>query len=104
VSLNVDTWADAMILASVPPATLGAILYLTTGPWWLNHVGRSLATAWSSIAILTLWIAAFVVFGNNFPYRDVLRDIVFTALFIGLTYKFVVIVGILYKRWRGELA
>jgi hypothetical protein len=88
-----------MILATVLPATLGAFLYVTSGPWWRGNVGRALAVAWTSIAVLICWIAAFIVFGDDFPYRKQVRDAVFTGVFIGMTYKFVVVAAI---RWANR--
>ena len=95
-----ETIAELMILASVIPATFGPILFATGGPWWKHNIGRALLIAWISIGLLINWAAVFVVFGADFPGRELARISVFATISIGLWYLFFTMLGIRRKARR----
>jgi hypothetical protein len=94
---------EFLILLSVIPAILGPLLYGFSGPWWESLTGIGLMIGWSGLGLLVVWAAAFVLWGDDFPYRDAIRLVVFALISAGLWVKLIALVIVRYRTWRGDL-
>lgn len=76
-----------IFLACIPPANLFPLIYLFR-PWRTTPQGRALMLkAWGNLILIDL-IVATLVFGEDYPFRDVLRVIGFGTFAGGLWYLF----------------
>lgn len=85
-------WAEVaalvIVAAIAPPATLFAIIYGLTVPWWATTIGRAMLISSTGLALLVDISLLYQVFGENYALRDWVRLSVFMIVCLGAWYKF----------------
>jgi hypothetical protein len=99
----VTTAVEFLILAAVIPAIFGPLQYAFSGEWYKSHIGRGLMIGWTALGLITVWAGIFVVFGDDFPGRELARLVVFVLIFVALWYKWIALILIRVKVRRGDL-
>lgn len=88
-----DTAAVVIVAAIAPPATLFAIIYGFTVPWWETMIGRAMLISSTGLALLVDISLLYQVFGDNYAARDVVRLSVFLIVCAGAWWKFAALVN-----------
>jgi hypothetical protein len=74
-----NDWATVMIALGWPVLTIFILLYGLRSPWRSTAAGRALMQLAVALWLLYALGAANAAWGNDWPYRGVLRAIVFTT-------------------------
>lgn len=96
--MNADLLAAFLVTAAAPPLTLFPFFYawIARGVWWRASAGRALMVSTTGLALLVDISLAYQVFGDDYPYRDVVRNTVYALIAAGAWLKF----GSLIYEWR----
>lgn len=92
------------LFIAIVPATLFPILYMSFFTWYRNPLGRALMTKATGLALLIDISCIYALFGDNYPFREHVRFIVFTLVVSGLWYQLVVIIKIKVQQRHEEKA
>jgi hypothetical protein len=99
--MTADAVAIALILGMAIPATIYWFVFVCLTPgWWRTSVGRAMGSMATSMMLLVNISAAYQVFGDDYPLRDVVRLTVFGFIFVALWLKAGAIVHARFKAWR----
>lgn len=92
----VTPWADiaavAIVIGIAPAATLFAVIYMFTRPWWTTIIGRAMLISSSGLALLVDIALLYKFFGDNYALRDAVRLTVYWMIFLGAWYKLAALV------------
>ena len=94
--------APFIVLAMAPAVTVFPVLYLTFYRWYKNPVGRALMTKAVGFALLidvALW---FEFVGDDTPYREAIKVLIYLLILFGLWYQLVVFIRIKLDARREE--
>jgi hypothetical protein len=95
-SAALTPWADTasiiLVLLVAPPATLFAIIYGFTVPWWQTVIGRAMLVSSTGLALLVDISLLYNWLGDDYAARDVVRLSVFTIICLGAWWKFAALV------------
>lgn len=84
-------WADTVALITVigiaPAATLFAIIYGFTVPWWQTMIGRAMLASSVGLALLVDISLLYNWLGDDYSLRDMVRLSVFFTVFLGAWFK-----------------
>jgi hypothetical protein len=96
-------WADVVALVLVagiaPPATLFAIIYGLTVPWWQTLIGRAMLVSSAGLALLVDISLLYQWLGDDYAQRDTVRLAVFGLVFLGAWFKFL---ALMLEKWRAH--
>jgi hypothetical protein len=96
-------WADVVALILVagiaPPATLFAIIYGFTVPWWQTLIGRAMLVSSAGLALLVDISLLYQWLGDDYAQRDTVRLAVFGLVFLGAWFKFL---ALMLEKWRAH--
>lgn len=83
--MTADEIAHVLILAGAIPASIYWVLFVFLTPgWWKRSVGRALGIKATALMLLLNVSAAYQLFGNDYPLRDIVRITVFLLVVVGL--------------------
>lgn len=88
-----DEVVEFLIYATAPPATLFALIYGLTTPWWRSMIGRALLTSSTALALLVDLSLLFQWLGPEYLGRAYVRVTVFGLVCLGAWLKFTALVG-----------
>jgi hypothetical protein len=107
-SWALSPWADVvslvLVAAIAPPATLFAIVYGFTVPWWATTIGRAMLASSVGLALLVDISLLYQALGDNYALRDVVRLSVFAIVCLGAWYKLGALVREKWRAHRGRRA
>jgi hypothetical protein len=86
--MSADVIAVILVAATAPPATLFALIYGFTSPWWRTAIGRALLVSSTALALLVDISLLYQAFGDNYALRDAVRLTVFSLVCAGAWMKF----------------
>lgn len=89
---NADIAAVVLVAATAPAATLFAIIYGFTTPWWRTAIGRALLVSSTALALLVDISLLYKVFGDNYVLRDAVRLTVYALVCAGAWLKLAALV------------
>lgn len=93
----VDDLAFVLVAGIAPPATLFALLYTFTRPWWTTMIGRAMLISSTGLALLVDISLLYRWLGDDYALRDAVRLTVFWVVCAGAWWKF----GALVRRGRA---
>lgn len=95
MSATVEHWLDVaavfLIFAAAPPATMFPIVYAFR-PWRSSMIGRALMTKAIGLALLIDISIAYIVMGDDYAFRDLVRVLVYGVIVVGIYYQFIAMV------------
>lgn len=86
--------ADCLLITAAAAAWVFTLLYLARSPWWARHVGRMLVAFTLALSLVLTQNAVGTWWGENYPYRGEIRDVLYEALFITLARLTLALYGI----------
>lgn len=88
--MNADAVAFAAIVAAAPPLTLFPFYFAwaSRGAWRRNFAGFALMWSTTSLALLVDIVLLYQVFGDDYPFRDLVRNSVYIGIALGAWLKF----------------
>lgn len=86
--MSADTIAFVLVLLAAIPATGFPLVYGVTSPWHRSRVGRALMTKACGLMLLIDISLVYMIFGDDYPWRDVVRLTVYVFVTVGLWYQF----------------
>jgi hypothetical protein len=91
LSWVLSPWADVvalvLVIAMAPFATLFALAYMLTRPWWTTAIGRAILVSSLSLALLIDISLLYQWLGDDYYFRDAVRLTVFQLILGGILYK-----------------
>lgn len=99
--MSAEQVAVAFVVLSAPPLTLFPFIYawVARGIWWRYPAGRALMVSTTSLAALVDIFLAYQVWGDEYPFRDEVRLLVFGGIFLGAWLKFG---ALIYESRKGR--
>lgn len=94
-----DQAVEFLIYATAPPATLFALIYGFTTPWYRTMIGRALLTSSTALALLVDVSLLFQWLGPEYLGRAYVRLIVFGLVCLGAWLKFSALIG---QKWDAR--
>lgn len=92
MSPTAEHWLDmiavALIFAAAPPATMFPIVYAFR-PWRRSMIGRALMVKAVGLALLIDISIAYIVMGDDYAYRDLVRVAVYGLIVVGIWWQFI---------------
>lgn len=79
----IDNWGDIVVLSYLIPLLLFIGLYLFRSPWTSTELGIALMFQKVGMSLIVLLIVASIYLGD-YPYRDLVRGIIYTAVGVAL--------------------
>lgn len=76
---------DVVLGLALAPALLFLVVYMTTAKWWKTPIGRMFVIAQGAIVLVSLVVLASLVLGADYPGRDWVRLIGYSAHAVGQT-------------------
>lgn len=88
--MSADAAALILTALAAPPLTLFVPYYawVARRSWWRNPAGRALMVSTSGLALLVDISLLYLVFGDDYPYRDAVRIAVYLWIVVGAWLKF----------------
>lgn len=99
--MSAETLAVTLIMVSAFPLNAFPIClaYLSRGVWWRTSAGLALMVSTTGLAALVDITIAYKFLGDDYPYRDLVRNTVYAWIALGAWLKFG---ALLYESWRGR--
>lgn len=74
-TVSSSPWANAAIIFTALGALVFVISYAVTtrGSWRRSAVGQNVMTFMAAVMVVSLLATAGIIWGTNWPYRDVIR-------------------------------
>ena len=88
--MSADALAMALVVASAFPlnAFPFCLAWISRGVWFRTSTGLALMVSTTGLAALVDITILYKVFGDNYPYRDVVRNTVYAWIALGAWLKF----------------
>lgn len=83
-----------LVIVGILPATLFPILYARWFPFWKSTLGRALMTKAVGMALLVDISVLYLIFGDDYFLRELVRLVVFTLVVGGMYWQLAAIIGI----------
>jgi uncharacterized membrane-anchored protein len=75
-----NTLATIFLFAGLPALAAFVILYATRSPWRSTEPGRAVMYLASSLMVVYILAAVNAIFGQDWPYRGVLRFLIYAVV------------------------
>ena len=82
-----DEYSGILVFIAAVPATLFPIVY-SRRPWRASFLGRALMVKATGLALLIDISLLYVQFGDDYPYRQLVRAAVYTLITTGIILQF----------------
>lgn len=88
--MSADHAALVLTALAAPPLTLFPFCFAwwARGVWYRTLVGVALMVSTTGLGLLVDISLLYMVFGDDYPYRDVVRLVVYTLIVAGAWLKF----------------
>lgn len=93
VEPSAERVVEWLVYGTAPPATLFALIYGLTTPWWRSLIGRALLVSSTALALLVDLALLFQWLGPEYLGRSYVRVTVFGLVCLGAWLKFAALVG-----------
>ena len=80
-------YSGLLVFIAAVPATLFPIVYWRR-PWRASFLGRALMTKATGLALLIDTTLLYVWLGDDYPYRQLVRALVYTLITVGIIMQF----------------
>lgn len=100
--MTADTIALMLVIGTAPPATLFALVYGFTTPWWRTMIGRALLISSTGLALLVDISLLYQWLGDQYALRDVVRLMVYAFIFLGAWLKLASLATEKYRAYRAR--
>lgn len=99
--MSADALAFVLVVASALPLNVFpfCLAYISRGVWWRTSTGIALMVSTTGLAALVDITIAYKVFGDDYPYRDLVRNTVYAWIALGAWLK---LGALLYESWRAR--
>lgn len=87
VNAALDSIATALIIIAAPAATMFPIVYWFR-PWRQSQIGRALMVKATGMALLIDITIAYYAFGDDYPFRHLVRVIIYGLITLGIWWQF----------------
>ncbi|WP_164911863.1 hypothetical protein [Mycobacteroides franklinii] len=82
--VSAESAGDILLLGAAGASWAFTLLYLARSPWWARHVGRMLVAFTLALSLVLTQNAVGTWWGENYPYRGEIRDVLYAALGVTL--------------------
>lgn len=88
--MNADNLAMALVVSSALPLNCFpfALAWFSRGVWFRTSAGLALMVSTTGLAALVDITILYKVFGDDYPYRDLVRNTVYAWIALGAWLKF----------------
>ncbi|WP_100484615.1 putative phage holin [Mycobacteroides abscessus] len=92
--VSAESAGDILLLGAAGASWAFTLLYLARSPWWTRHVGRMLVAFTLALSLVLTQNAVGTWWGESYPYRGEIRDVLYAALAVTLTRFALALYGI----------
>lgn len=85
-----------VVLLALPAALLYPLIYGFRVRWWSNWIGFALLVKATGLGIMLAFTAALLIFGPDYPWRTVVRNVGITLVAVGTWTAFLAMI----REWR----
>lgn len=99
--MSADTVALTLTALAAPPLNIFVPYYLWSArrSWWRNFAGVAVMASTSGLMLLVDISLLYMIFGDDYPYRDVVRNCVYAWIVVGAWLK---LSALIYEQRRGR--
>lgn len=83
--VSAETAGDILLLVAAGASWTFTLLYVIRSPWWTRHIGRMLVAFTLALSLVLTQNAVGTWWGDGYPYRGEIRDVLYAALAVTLT-------------------
>lgn len=94
--------AVVLIIATAIPATLFALIYGFTVPWWETLIGKAMLISSTALALLVDISLLYRVFGDDYFLREVVLLFILQLICQGAWYKWGALTLEKWRAWRDR--
>lgn len=94
--------AVVLIIATAIPATLFALVYGFTVPWWETLIGKAMLISSTALALLVDITLLYRVFGDDYYLREVVLMFVLQLISQGAWWKWGALIREKWRAWRDR--
>lgn len=95
------TYFGVMVLITLPAVALYALIFGVKARWWRSWIGFGLLNKAVGLTLMLTFTALLLVFGSDYPGRNVLRDVGITLICVGSWAAFVAMLREYRHKPRG---